>query len=134
MRNDEYRAGVFLERILKKTASVKVKMGRRLVEKEEIGGGEEKAQERKTYLFAAGKDAGRLLDVVFVEAERAKLVAELLLRSAAVRIPCVLCVSVHGDVRRYRLRKLLRKVSGDNIVPKHGLAARGLAGAGDDAH
>ena len=134
MRNNQDCSLILFESILQEAAPVKVKMRRRFVEKKEIRRRKEQAQKCKTYLFAARKNACRLFNVILVESECAKLVAELLLGSAAVRIPSVFGVPVDGDVWRNCFGKLLRKVAGNDIVPEYSLAAGRQTGTGNYAH
>ena len=134
MRDEEDRPLVLLEGVFEKPPSVEVEVRRRFVKEKKIRSSEEKTQKRKANLLAAGKDARGLLDVVFVEAERAELVAEDLLWPSSMRVPCVLRVAVDGEVWRYRLGKLLAQVAGDDIVSDDGLALGRLTRPRHDTH
>ena len=134
MRDEEDRPLVLLEGVFEKPPSVEVEVRRRFVKEKKIRSSEEKTQKRKANLLAAGKDARGLLDVVFVEAERAELVAKDLLWPSSMRVPCVLRVAVDGEVWRYRLGKLLAQVAGDDIVSDDGLALGRLTRPRHDTH
>ena len=134
MRDEEDRPLVLLEGVFEKPPSVEVEVRRRFVKEKKIRSSEEKTQKRKANLLAAGKDARGLLDVVFVEAERAELVAKDLLWPSSMRVPCVLRVAVDGEVWRYRLGKLLAQIAGNDIVSDDGLALGRLSRPSHYAH
>ena len=109
-------------------------MRRRFVEEKEIRRSEKETKERKTNLLAARKDTSWLFHIVLVKAERAKLVAENLLRPAAMRVTRVLRIAVNSQVWRYRLGKLLAQVTRNDIVSYDGLALGRLSRARHYAH
>ena len=134
MGDEQDRPLVLPKRLLEQATSVQVQVRRRFVQQEEVRCRQEETQERQTDLLAARQHACRFLDVILVEAEGAQLVAEVLLRSATMRVPRVLGSAVDADIRRNRLGEFLREVAGDHVVSEDRLALRRLTRARDDAH
>src|SRR5690606_37417556 len=77
VRDDDERAGVLPERLDEDGLARHVEVVGRLVEDEEVGGGEERAGEGEPALLAAGEHADGLEDVVAAEQERAEEAAQL---------------------------------------------------------